>query len=135
VTGRGPQADASAAAGEDGDGHLSAAQLKVRLAEELAALARDLGAFQSTLSALLETDSLSARTLRQLQDIDRATQTLDNLHRVATALAAAHPHPVAATDLDAIVTLADLKHRLAGAAAPSDDGAGHDPGEDGIAWL
>ncbi|MEE4120042.1 MAG: hypothetical protein V2I65_13580 [Paracoccaceae bacterium] len=117
------------------DGLLSAAKLKARLAEELATLARDMTTFQHTLSVVLETGRLSPDQLRRLQDLDRATQMLDNLHRVATALAAAHPHPVAATDLDSLVTLADLKSRLAGAPPAPAATDRRDPSDDEVAWL
>lgn len=115
---------------------LGAADLKARLAEELATLARDMAAFQATLSALLEDGRLAPEQVRQLQDLDRATQMLDNLHRVATALAASHPNPLAATDIDALVTLGDLKRRLAGHHdTPERAGRPRDGEPDDIAWL
>jgi hypothetical protein len=123
------------ARGRPEDGLLSAAELKARLADELATLARDMAAFQHTLAVVLEAGRLSPDQLRQLQDLDRATQMLDNLHRVAIALAAAHPHPVAATDLDSLVTLADLKSRLAGAPSMAASADPRDPSDDEVAWL
>ncbi len=131
----GVQETPDTAQGRREDGLLSAAELKERLAEELATLARDMTAFQHTLSVVLEAGRLSPDQLRQLQDLDRATQMLDNLHRVATALAAAHPHPVAATDLDSLVTLADLKSRLAGAPPAPTATDRRDPSDDEVAWL
>lgn len=111
-------------AGDDAGRGIAADELKARLADEIARLSRDMAAFQATLSAVLADGELSPDQLRQLQDLDRATQMLDNLHRVATALAAAHPHPVAETELDALVTLHDLKRRLSGKAAGAEPPAG-----------
>lgn len=155
MTGAAGTGRAARSGGSDAGRGIAADELKARLADEIARLARDMAAFQATLSALLADGALSPGQVRQLQDLDRATQMLDNLHRVATALAAAHPHPVAETELDALVTLHDLKRRLSGeadgatptAAAGSDarPGAAPRPGSehgpdpetdaDDISWL
>jgi len=107
-----------------------AAELKARLAQELAQLARDMATFQTTLSALLEGEPMSPDHVRRLQDLDRATQMLDNLHRLAQALAVSHPHPVTTGHLEALITLDDLRRRLAG--VPSGRAEAN---EDGVAWL
>ncbi len=107
-----------------------AAVLKARFAEELAQLARDMSTFQTTLSTLLEHGRMSPAQLRSLQDLDRATQMLDNLHRVAGALAAAHPDPVPTSELERLITLNDLKRRLAG-----DTPGPIEVSDDGISWF
>lgn len=127
-------APASARPAGDADaGPPAAAALKARLAEELATLAQDMAAFQATLSEVLAAGSLSSSHVRQLQDLDRATQMLDNLHRVATALAAAHPHSVTPGDLESLVTLDDLKCRLAGVSGLDD--AAQATADDGVSWF
>jgi len=105
-----------------------------RVADELRAIVADLGRLEHRIADALAGDGtrrLAPGQIRALQDLDRATQTLENLHRVVGGLAERWPEALGAREIDGLVTLGRLAARLGGHAPPGPQAAG----DDEVTWL
>lgn len=116
---------------------VATADLLPRLAAELDALARAMDQIQSLVSPALRACPPDADGVRQLQALDRVTQSLDGLGRLLALMA---ERPAAGVDVTAAheaLRLGDLSARLlqtrqtVAQACPAPDNGTDDP----VTWL
>ena len=96
------------------------ATLLERVASELQNTGQKLVNFQHDLSSILEQAQVSAELVQRIQVLDETTQILDDLSRAVRVAADHHPagEGVGRRDLEELVVLGDLRHRLIGVVCP-----------------